>query len=107
MAQSISRSVDVLSSSLLESGLDCVGTEATDGLFFAAFVDVAFLVPFPRDDLLNGDDGFLTVASANFFRCSFDFGNFPLRAMVPTSSCELESGRLRIKTPTSFFVLLS
>ena len=58
------------SSSLLESGVDGVGTEATDDLFFGALGDVAFLVTFFCGDFLVGalDDGFMTVSSANILR---------------------------------------
>ena len=117
-------------SSLLESGVDGIGTEATDDLFFGALGDVesgvdgvgteatddvAFLVALIRVDFLVGalgDVGFMIVLTAKFLRGGlffFAFGNgfFLCRAMVPTSSCEFESGRLRIKTPTLPLVLLS
>ena len=115
-------------SSLLESGVDGVGIEATDDSFFGALGDVesgvdgvgteatddvAFLVALIRVDLLVGSLGdFVVVNSANILLFDSFFaplvGNDLLcRAMVPTSSCEFESGHLRIKTPTLPLVLLS
>ena len=59
-------------------------------------------------------DGFLLLIngkknSGNTFSCLFVvfLALFCVEPWCQTSSCEFESGRLRIKTPTSFFVLLS
>ena len=76
----------MLLSSLLESGVDGVGTEATDDLFFGALGDVEFLVALICVDCLVGaldDFGFMVVLSAKFLRAGSFFLLLAIFLVVP------------------------